>query len=174
MSQMIGGTDATMPTILWVADAEVTPLYKSPYNWRYRFRGFTPLMDNIGFFDNWTRSSMAAGDLTQPLGVFGLDNAQRGGVYEVTDIGFGGAIRLYFLVGQVVDANGNGVSGAAVNLFLSATFGLVSQTGCDASGNYVIGTPNIGATHFINAYLVGSPDTAGTTVNTLVPQSNPF
>ncbi len=68
--------------------------------------------------------------------------------------------------GQVIDSNNNPVSGATVQLFNTSTGLLVDTQTTGAGGTYVANDPNA-TTNFANAYLSGSPDTAGTTIDTI-------
>jgi hypothetical protein len=102
--------------------------------------------------------------------VFGLDESSDSpGDWEPFHYGFGGSQSTKFIVGECRDSLGAVVSGAVVQGFLTATDGFVAETTSDANGRYELGTPNPGAQHYIVAYRAGSPDIAGTTVNTLVP-----
>jgi hypothetical protein len=77
---------------------------------------------------------------------------------------------LKFIKGMCVDASGAALSGVNVRAFRSsdnAFAGYTVQSRQD--GSYDLPTNFPGVNHFVDAYLAGSPDTAGTTVNTLVP-----
>ena|SRR6266704_3044924 len=73
----------------------------------------------------------------------------------------------YKISGVTRDSLGNALGNCTVQLFYTATNILAAQTQSDASGNYAF---SIGPSQacYIVAYLPGSPDVAGTTVNTLV------
>jgi hypothetical protein len=45
----------------------------------------------------------------------------------------------------------------------------VGQAVSDSAGYYELGTPYSGQAHYVVAYLPGSPDVSGTSVNTLIP-----
>ena len=52
--------------------------------------------------------------------------------------------------------------------FLTETDALVRETTADSNGRYELGTEYASPTqHYLVAYSAGSPDIAGTTVNTL-------
>ena len=69
---------------------------------------------------------------------------------------------------QGVTRNGSGVAlgGCTVHVFLSSTDAEQGITVSDVSGNYSVSVQP-SASHYCVAYLAGSPDVAGTTVNTL-------
>jgi protocatechuate 3,4-dioxygenase beta subunit len=74
-----------------------------------------------------------------------------------------------FIQGVCKDSNNNTVSGAIVQGFITATDIYVGETTCDSNGNYELGTVYPATSHYLVAYRAGSPDIAGTTVNTLTP-----
>lgn len=69
--------------------------------------------------------------------------------------------------GQVVDVSGVGVAGANVNIYDTLTDLVVSETQSNSDGSYAAKVPDRSKTYYANGYLAGSPDRAGTTVNTL-------
>lgn len=77
---------------------------------------------------------------------------------------------LKFIKGQTIDESSNALSGVTVQAFRTSddTFaGYEVQSRTD--GSYDLPTNFPGVNHYVVAYLAGSPDRAGTTVNTLVP-----
>lgn len=79
-----------------------------------------------------------------------------------------GTPSLKFIIGTCKDADGNTVSGAVVQGFLTETDALVRETTADSNGRYELGTEYASPRqHYLVAYRAGSPDIAGTTVNTL-------
>jgi hypothetical protein len=109
-------------------------------------------------------------DPQAPVSAWGAVDAGCGhGDWEPLSGHGAGMQHTKFIRGRCVDESSNGVSGAVVQGFLTAADQYVGETTADASGNYELGTPNPGAAHYIVAYRAGSPDIAGTTVNTLTP-----
>ena len=86
--------------------------------------------------------------------------------WEWTKVAKGVHARL-LVSGTTKDATGAALGGVTVDLYDAHTKTLVDTVVSDAGGAYVAGTPYSTAA-FANAYLAGSPDVAGTTVNTLV------
>ena len=74
--------------------------------------------------------------------------------------------RNYTISGVTRNGQGAILGSCVVHLFLTATDVLWAVTTSDASGNYSFTVPS-GSSFYAVAYLVGSPDLAGTTVNTL-------
>ena len=74
---------------------------------------------------------------------------------------------IYVVSGITRDANGNALGGCTVHLFRSVTDVLVEQNVSDGGGNYSFQTANPADNYYVVAYLPGSPDVNGTTVNTL-------
>ena len=65
------------------------------------------------------------------------------------------------------DESGNGISGATVQGFLTSNDTFVGETTANSLGGYELGTVYPSTNHYLVAYKTGSPDVAGTTVNTL-------
>ena len=76
---------------------------------------------------------------------------------------------IWALSGQTVDGTGSALGNCQVHLFYTSSDVEAAMVQSDASGNFtfLIG-PNAGPFYCV-AYLPGSPDKAGTTVNTLLP-----
>jgi len=73
-----------------------------------------------------------------------------------------------FIKGTVVDANGDPAANAIVQGFVTATDAYVGQDVSRQDGSYTLATDTpAGTQHYLVAYKAGSPDVAGTTVNTL-------
>ncbi len=70
------------------------------------------------------------------------------------------------VAGITKDANGNPLGGCTVHLFKTADDSKVAAAISDANGNYSFNTNPVDL-YYVVAYLAGSPDVAGTTVNTL-------
>lgn len=88
---------------------------------------------------------------------------------------FGGKFKSQFtidskdglLTGVTKDSTGAALASCVVQSFVTSTGKLATTTTSDGSGNYRISVPAAVMT-FCVAYKPGSPDVAGTTVNTLV------
>lgn len=73
----------------------------------------------------------------------------------------------FTIAGITKDSTGAALGVCVVDLFRTVDDSVAGRTVSDASGNYSIGaSPSL--THYAVAYKAGSPDVAGTTVNTLV------
>jgi hypothetical protein len=70
------------------------------------------------------------------------------------------------VIGVTKDGSGVVLGGCTVQLFNTATGTLVDTQVSDSAGNYTLTDPNNVAC-FVVGYLPGSPDVAGTTVNTV-------
>jgi hypothetical protein len=74
--------------------------------------------------------------------------------------------KAYKISGVTRDSAGNALGNCIVDLFYTPTDTLAAKVTSDASGNFSFSVgPSIQC--YIVAYLPGSPDVAGTTVNTL-------
>lgn len=97
-----------------------------------------------------------------------IDNARLG--FEPFSCDGPGTQSLKFLKGVCRDVSSNPLSGVVVQAFRTsddAFAGYEVQTRED--GSYDLPTKFPGVAHYAVAYLAGSPDRAGTTVNTLIP-----
>lgn len=75
-----------------------------------------------------------------------------------------------FIRGTCVDSGGTAVANAIVQGFRTSNDAYVGQDVTRLDGSYTLGTDTpAGTQHYLVAYKPGSPDTAGTTVNTLTP-----
>lgn len=74
---------------------------------------------------------------------------------------------LYLIAGITRDNTGVPLGLCVVKAYRTVDDVFVAQTLSDGTGNYTISVPSQAA-HYLVAYLVGAPDVAGTTVNTLV------
>lgn len=73
----------------------------------------------------------------------------------------------FTITGVTKDSAGAALGNCVVDLFRTEDDSCAGRVQSDASGNYKIeATPQL--THYAVAYKAGSPDVAGTTVNTLV------
>jgi hypothetical protein len=76
--------------------------------------------------------------------------------------------RNFSISGITKDGAGTPIGGCTVDLFTSVDDVKVATQISDGSGNYsFVMSRNTGITFYCVAYLAGSPDKAGTTVNTL-------
>ena len=72
-----------------------------------------------------------------------------------------------FITGVTRNSSGAILDNCTVNLFITGLDKVVQAVISDASGNFTFSNPGSG-TFYIVAYKYGSPDVAGTTVNTLI------
>lgn len=73
----------------------------------------------------------------------------------------------YYISGVTRDNAGNPLANCTVRLYRTANDSVAAVVVSDGSGNFSIASSPALA-HYIVAYLPGSPDVAGTTLNTLV------
>lgn len=79
------------------------------------------------------------------------------------------SVPIYFRIyGVTRDSTGAVLAGCTVDLFRTADNAFIDSVVSDASGNYEFRTAGPASAYYAVAYLVGSPDVFGTTVNTLV------
>lgn len=107
----------------------------------------------------WPRSQM----LGTSAGVLNPDPAAQAWEWNVYATGQHTRKRV---TGQTLNAAGAPLGGVTVILFNTPTNVVVDTGVSDAAGNYSLGDPNA-TTNFVVGYLPGSPDVAGTTVDTI-------
>ena len=110
----------------------------------------------------WPRSQGLAG-CGAAVGALNPDPASQ--AWEWNVLTTGSRHRKVF-TGQTLNAGGSPIGGCTVMLFNTATGQIVDTTTSLSDGSYKLTDPNNVAC-FVVAYLPGSPDVAGTTVNTL-------
>jgi len=75
---------------------------------------------------------------------------------------------VFLLTGVTKNSAGAALAGCAVHLFRTSDDLLIGATTSDGSGNFSFVVANGVTAYYVVAYHAGSPDVAGTTVNTLV------
>jgi hypothetical protein len=150
-----------------IFDEDRTSLWRA--EWSYQCRGVHLQQSASGYIGLWPSSKISSGDPTSPLTMLGQDSCQgaRWSEWEIGTTGAGGP--SVFLAGRTVDINSNPLTGVKVQGFVTSSEVFVGQTTSDSNANYSLGSQYIGVAHYLVAYLPGSPDVAGTTVNTLIP-----
>lgn len=171
MGCSFGGFNVGLGANLFVAGAiereSMSMLYAPQFNWDYQKRNHQTNRDQYGHVPLWRRSQfISGGDPT--VAVLGLD-AGNSGLIEISPYGETSVYRPWFIRGRCLDQSSAPVAGAIVQGFLTSNDLFVAETVADDSGYYQLGTPYFGLNHFLVAYKPGSPDIAGTTVNTLQP-----
>lgn len=139
--------------------------------WSWQCRAPKTIGDRNMFFSRWSFGCRANGGM--PTGndccIIGRDISSPD-PFEPFSAAWGGTQSLNFIKGIVKDSGGSPVGGVVVQGFVTATDAFVGQVNNLADGTYTLGTEQLKTTpHYLVAYKAGSPDTAGTTVNTLLP-----
>jgi hypothetical protein len=73
----------------------------------------------------------------------------------------------FVITGTTVDANGAPLAGCTVQLFRTGDDSFVAELVSDGAGAYSFVMGDNAGTFYLVAYKPGSPDVAGTTVNTI-------
>ena len=164
MSYFIGAANhIAVGLALW--DEDRSRLWDPQSGYCYHGRG---PQDRAKFFDLWPAPRMSCGDPSAASPPFGSDSGGSG-AWSPWQIAVSGKSNYVFITGQCLDGNGAPLAGAVVKGFRTSDNLYVGQTTSDSNGNYSFGSPYVGVNHYLEAYLPGSPDIAGTTVNTLIP-----
>lgn len=109
----------------------------------------------------WTRSGLRGGD--SPLQTVFNPGAYDPYLQATLFPGGGGWLKF---TGVTKDSGGSPLGGATVQLIHTSDDAFIQQQTSDPVGNYAVYSPYADG-HYLVAYLPGSPDVAGTTVNTL-------
>lgn len=171
MTLLTGGLDAMQPRNQCAQlDALSWFVRSGRRDMSYWRRGDTQFGARMRYYTLWPRTMALCGDVTMPMDLFGqCGESSLSGRWSPVQRASRGNGATKFIRGVCKDSGGNTVSGAVVQGFLTATDTFVNETACDSFGNYELGTPYPGVAHYLVAYRAGSPDIAGTTVNTLTP-----
>lgn len=138
-------------------------LYPSEYVWNDCGRkGIDPWRDAL----LWPSSKLSGSDVNGC--VLGIDSTStcRWGVERAFNDS--GCAQMKKLIGTTRDSSGNVLSSCMVQGFRTVDDVFIGQLTSDPSGYFEFCTPYTG-THYLVAYKGGSPDVAGTTLDTLVP-----
>ena len=132
---------------------------RSPKTWKDKNR-----WNSLWSFGCRVWGSGGGSDGDGPIGV------EVGGGYEPFSCDGEGSQFKNRIVGQCLDASDVAVAGAIVQGFVTATDAYVGEVQSNIDGIYILMTEQLTSVqHYLVAYKPGAPDTAGTTVNTLLP-----
>lgn len=136
--------------------------------WNWQRRAPKCWKDRNQWYSLWSFGCrVGGGDLEgyAPNGAGGLNSKD---LFEPYSCDGEGTQTKRFIKGTVVDASDVAVSGAIVQGFVTSDDRYVGEVQSRDDGTYDLGVETIaGVQHYLVAYKPGSPDTAGTTVNTL-------
>lgn len=130
-------------------------------------RGESQFGSRFAWYTLWPSSGFMSGDRSSGYAQIGQDccEADWWSPWQRANRGNGAT---KFIMGTCKDSVGNTVSGAIVQGFLTSNDQYIGETTSNTNGDYELSTPYPSpATHYLVAYRPGSPDIAGTTVNTL-------
>jgi hypothetical protein len=137
-------------------------------DWSWQRRSAKTWKDRNAWISCWPTSRFCgggdAGQGYQPVG----QGVGDSGMYEPYSCDGEGTQTKRFLRGITKDATLAVVANAIVQGFVTSTDAFVGEVTSGADGTYTLGTETVaGVQHYLVAYKAGSPDIAGTTVNTL-------
>jgi len=163
----------TIATGIFDSQYQATPLFdeslltRAANNWQRR--SMLSTWDRIGWCGLWPRSQMMGSDTDIPMGMLG-QSSDNSGEFEPWSAHGSGTQTVKFIKGTTFDNVGAPLANAVVQGFVTSTDAFVGQVTSNTDGTYILPTHNTAATaHYVVAYKAGSPDVAGTTVNTILP-----
>jgi len=118
----------------------------------------------------WPSSRLMWGDSSQGANLFGNDAATINRFESISnqtdETGGQGRLKIR---GFTQDGTGAALGSCLIQGFINSNDVYVGQCVSDGGGYYEFCSQYSGQAHYLVAYKPGSPDVAGTTVNTLVP-----
>lgn len=139
--------------------------------WQWQCRGPRTWKDKNNWYSLWSYGCRVGyGAPSGSDGVSTNKDLSSADLFEPYSCDGDGTQTLKFIKGVCVDTSDAPLFGVNVQAFRSsddAFAGYEVQSRTD--GSYDLATNFPGVNHYVVAYLPGSPDRAGTTVNTLVP-----
>jgi hypothetical protein len=166
MTRIINGL-TNITTGLNIEDEEKGALYLPAMGWGPHNRGPQVVSFQWNELQMWPNAGFMCGDPSAPFALLGQD-ARDMDLFGPWSLGLGGHNSPYYLTGYCKDTNNNPLGGAVVQAFVTSTDQYVAETVCDDRGFYQVPCQSTVA-HYLVAYYPGSPDKAGSSVNTLVP-----
>lgn len=161
-----GGWSAQSGTI----QPSVSELTQAPW-WSWQARSPKTWRDRNRWVSLWPRGQFGAcgADVSTPYTVCGLDYSGAQG-YEPFSCDGPGQQSLKFLKGRCVDTSDANLSGVVVQAFRTSDDAFAGyEVQSREDGSFDLATNFPGVNHYLVAYLSGSPDRGGTTLNTLTP-----
>lgn len=134
--------DGTLQPVWWAL-----PVFVS-WNW-------------LNYSSPWWGSSSLTGDLSGDTEILST-NPQWVAFEQVA-----GAVSLFGVTGVTRDVYGSPLGGCTVKIFRTSDDVLVSSIVSDPLGAFTVTTPYYPDTHYLVTYKTGSPDTFGSSVNTI-------
>ena len=136
--------------------------------WSWQQRSPKTWKDRNQWYSLWSYGCRIGGGDLEGYAVNGAGGLSSKDLFEPYSCDGEGTQTKRFIKGTVLDSVSVPVSGAIVQGFVTATDAFVGEVQSREDGSYDLGTETIaGVQHYLVAYKPGSPDTAGTTVNTL-------
>lgn len=138
--------------------------------WQWQGRAPKTWKDRNWWYSLWSYGCRVSGGSGSGADGEGWYNMASRDLYEPYSCDGEGCSVNKFIRGTVVDSSDVAVANAIVQGFRTSDDAYVGQDVSRDDGTYVLATDNAGSVqHYLVAYKPGSPDTAGTTVNTLTP-----
>lgn len=138
--------------------------------WQWQARAPKTQKDPNRWYSLWSYGCRVS--IGAPVGSDGVTmrDLSVSDLYEPFSCDGPGNQSLKFIKGQCIDVSSNPLSGVVVQAFRTSDDAFAGyEVQSREDGSYDLPTNFPGVNHYVVAYLAGSPDRAGTTVNTLVP-----
>jgi hypothetical protein len=161
-----GGGWSTQPGTLQAAFVERSAEPK----WSWQRRSPKTWKDRNQWNSLWSWGCRIGGGDLEGYAVGGAGGLASKDLFEPYSCDGEGTQSKNFLRGTCKDSGGTPVANAVVQAFVTATDAFAGEVEGNTDGTYTLGVEQSKTTaHYLVAYKAGSPDVAGTTVNTLLP-----
>lgn len=131
---------------------------RSPKTWR----------DRNQWFSLWSFGCRMSGGDLEGYAVAGQGGMTVHDMYEPYSCDGEGSPQSRFIRGNCVDASDVAVANPIVQAFRTSDDAFMGEAQANTDGTYIVPVASVaGVAHYLVAYKAGSPDIAGTTVNTI-------
>lgn len=137
--------------------------------WCWQKRSPKTQKDKIGWNSMWSYGCRTGGGDAEGYAPSGNGQGLAGcDLYEPYSCDGAGTQTKRFIRGTCLDNVGSPVANAIVQAFVTSTDAYVGEVQANNDGTYTLGVETLaGVQHYLVAYKPGSPDIAGTSVNTI-------
>lgn len=136
--------------------------------WSWQARAPKTWRDRNRWASLWSFGCRVGGGDLEGYAAAAFNSLVSRDVFEPFSCDGAGTQTKRFIKGTTVDESDVAVAGAIVQAFVTSDDRYVGEVSSRLDGSYDLGVETVaGVQHYLVAYKPGSPDTAGTTVNTL-------
>lgn len=136
--------------------------------WGWQARSPKTWKDRNRWFSLWSYGCRMSGGDLEGYAVGGQGGLTTHDMYEPYSCDGEGSPQSRFMRGNCVDASDVAVANPIVQAFRTSDDAFMGEAQANTDGTYCVPVASVaGVAHYLVAYKAGSPDIAGTTVNTI-------